>query len=881
MSDLQRASASLEAGEPQKALAELEPLESTATPDVALMIANARSMLGDSPGAARTLAGALARHPGKIPLVSQCARHLLDCGDIAAASALLEPLSNDTTPSLALMVARARAEAGDAAGAEAALIQSLERNSGHRTLMIELAKLHLDKGDSGAAMNLLASLGADDVPAVAMLSARAHAAVGNEHLALAVLEQALARHANDPGLIRQCARYRLKAGDAAGALALLAPLEMVAEPGTAVVISRARLKIEGAQSAADTLARALQRYPGNLELSRECARHRLTAGDAKGALALLAPLADVLPPQGLSQLARAALESGETGAAESIIVRALERFPGDPVLIGQLATLCLDSGRSREAVALLAQIEDIAPPAQLLVLAKARLFVGDVAGAEATLVRAVERFPDSAEALEGLASARLSVGNPIEALSLLDRVPEPRGIKWYSARARANESLGDLAAFEAAIRQGLAAFPDDLLLLSDLAKLLAAQSRLDEAGEVGMAIEEAAVSNPTHLDRFVSSYLVFGDARGAANIIARIVSKLEKAASSRTTATALIQLIPAARLLLPEIGVPIIKRILARLGRETVALSVEQQIAVATACAAVGDERRARQHLSAFALSVERAKDIIEAMSLAVWSNDEPAVEKLCDLLRDVPDVTRSTGESRACPFGNVRTFSERNLGALGFDVGGTDVAILFPGFYHVPSDLQSNVVQGVIARGVDVIRLFDMRRDVFLSGIGPSAGNRMQSADALKRLISSRGYGSVICVGTSGGGMPAALYGDAIGAERVVVFSTGTFFPADDDPLERRARGFLERVRKLGLDEDTDNLEIWRRPGTHPRFEIHFPSGNPQDARHALRMAEAPNVALHPVETASHDFFMKWSADALGAAITGSPSAAPSAHTG
>jgi hypothetical protein len=197
-------------------------------------------------------------------------------------------------------------------------------------------------------------------------------------------------------------------------------------------------------------------------------------------------------------------------------------------------------------------------------------------------------------------------------------------------------------------------------------------------------------------------------------------------------------------------------------------------------------------------------------------------------------------------------------------------VAVLFPGFYNTPSATQSKLVQGLIARGIDVVRLFDMRRDVFLSGIGPSAGNRAQSIDALKRLVSRRGYGRVICVGTSGGGMPAAVYGDAIGAERVVVFSTGTFFPPNDDPLERRARGFLERVRKLRLDDGSDNLEIWRRPGKHPRFDLHFPSGNPQDARHALRMAGAPNVFLHPVETASHNFFLMLSADALGAAIAG-----------
>jgi hypothetical protein len=213
----------------------------------------------------------------------------------------------------------------------------------------------------------------------------------------------------------------------------------------------------------------------------------------------------------------------------------------------------------------------------------------------------------------------------------------------------------------------------------------------------------------------------------------------------------------------------------------------------------------------------------------------------------------------------------DRELGAASYVVAAKEVAILFPGLYSATSISHQNIVLGLLARGTDVLRLNDMRRDVFLSGIGPFTSGRRESSAALKRFIAEHDYRRIIVVGTSGGGMPAAIYGDAIAADRIVVFSTGTFFPPYDDRLERRARAFLDKVRKPGLDIGTDNLEIWQRPGPHPPLHIHYPAGNPQDVRHAVRMKDAANVTLYPVETAQHNFYSMLSAEELAEAILGS----------
>jgi len=707
-------------------------------------------------------------------------------------------------------------------------------------------------------------------PDIALTIAKASAELGDISGAEQCLAKAIERFPNHIGLAEQCAQYRLKLGRPGDALMLLVPLEADARPFAAQMLARARAELGDTLAAAETLARAYVRHPESIGLAEQCARYRLKSGDAQGALAVLVPLTEILTAPALVVLARAAAEVGNIDQAETIIARGLERLPDDLVLTGHLAELRLDAGRSREAVALLARVEDSAGPAQVLLLAKARLFSGDPMGGLATLERGMERHPASPDLLEGLASARLAMGDANFALALLDRVPAPRDAKWFISRAQAYEVLGDVAGHEAAVRQGIEVFPGDLHLLAQLSKSLSSQGRLQEAAVVSASIEDNVIAKPDNIAGFVTSHFIFGDAQGAADLVSRIVSKLDSVELNRTSAKALIDLIAGARLLLPEIGVPILRRILARIDNRTAALNVEQQIVLATACGAAGDIAGLRAYLSALIPQMDRLKDIIEAVSLAAWADDAAALATLEGLLRKSFAGAQSSVD--AVSLEDARLFRDRELGAAGFSVEGRDVAILFPGLYSVPSVAQQKLVLGLLARGIDVVRLIDVRRDVFLSGIGPLAGGRQDSAAALKRFVSECGYRRSIIVGTSGGGMPAAIYGDAIGADRIVVFSTGTVFPPDDDPLERRARAFLDKVRKPGLDVGTDNLEIWQRPGPHPELHIHYPMGNRQDARHALRMREEPNVFLYPVETAQHNFYSTMSAEALADAVLGTP---------
>ncbi len=789
-------------------LAKLEARKDLATPQIARRIAKLKSELGDEPGAVETLAEAMRLYPDDLTLVEPYVRHKLRSGDAASTLTLLAPLELDAKPSTAILIARARAELGDVRGA------------------------------------------------------------------VETLAKAIARHPGNLPLVEFCARLRLKLGDAPGVINLLSPFEDNMDPNQAWTLAQARAQEDDAQAAADTLRRSLKRYPGDVDLAARCATFLLNAGDAKGVIAILAPMMERLSTSTLVVLAQATAETGDVAGGDSIIVRALERIPGDPVLTRHLAKSRLDGGRSREVVAMLSPSEDTAPPEQVMLLARARLFSGDPMGGLATLERAAVRFPENAAFIEGLAAARSTAGDAKGALAMLDQVPEPRGEGWFLARAQMLETLGDLVAFEATVLQGLAVYPADVPLLSQLSKFLSSHGRLDEARVVSATLEDSVVANPDKLDGLVTSYFVFGDAEGAAEFIGRILSKLETKKVGRRTTRALIDLIPATRLFRDDIGIPIIERILARLDARVV-LSLRQQVPTAIAHGIVGDYAGLRARVIAMMPKLERVKDVIEAISLAAWTNDLPTIAMLEDQFRNAVSSEQSvvvTSALKNVPSSDVRVFSDSELGAAGFDIGGADVVILFPGLYNVPQVVQQKLVLVPLARGTDVFRLFDMRRDVLLSGIGPGKPGRERSFAALKRLVAERSYRRVICVGTSGGGMPAAIYGDAIGAERVVVFSTGTFFPPDDDPLERRARAFLHKVRTTGLEIGSDNREIWQQPGRHPELHIHYPARNPQDARHALRMQGLPGVTLYPVESAQHGFFMTLSDEELAAAILGTP---------
>jgi Flp pilus assembly protein TadD len=778
----------------------------------------------------------------------------------------LEPLESEATPDIALSIAKLRAELGDTHEAEQTLVRAIARYPNHTELAEQCAYIRLSLGQADGALLLLVPFEPDARPYVALMIARARAELGDMLAASETLIKALTRHPGHLGLIEQCAQYQLKLGQAAGALALLAPLEVDARPAIAFMIARARAELGDPSGAAETLANAFKRHPGDLSLAEHSARYRMKSGDAKGALAILVPLNDQLAAPALAVMARAASEIGDPVQAEAIIMRGLQTHPNDLVLTEHLARLCLDAGRSRDAVTLLAQIEPDAEPAQLLLLAKARLYSGDPMSGLATLELGVERYPENSDLLGGLASARLSMGDAKSALLLLDRVPEPRDVRWFIARAQSFEVLGDVAGHEAAIRQGLISFPADLYLQSELSKSLASQGRLEEAAAVKGAIEDNVVAKPDNIAGFVTSHFIFGDAQGTADLISRVVAKLEAAEISRASIKALIDLIAGARLLLPEIGVPILRRIIARIDGHAAALSVEQLILLATASGAAGDVEALRRYLVFLIPRLELVKDIIETLSLAAWADDRSAIAAIEETFQR----TVAGADVNASKIQNVRLFSDKELGVGGFDIGGRAVAFLFPGLYSLPSVTQEKIALAMLARGIDFVPMMDMRRDVLLSGIGPSTSGREESFAALKRFIAQRGYQRVIAIGLSGGGMPAAIYGDAISADRIVVFSTGTFFPPNDDRLERRARAFLDKVRKPGLDVGSDNLEIWKSPGAHPPLHIHYPAGNRQDARHALRMAAAPNVFLYPVQTAQHDFYSTLGTEQLVRAILG-----------
>src|SRR5215469_12811699 len=168
-------------------------------------------------------------------------QHLSDDAENARATlAQIGQHEDDASPEVALRIARAKSELGDASGAGETLAKAIARHPGHLGLVTLYAQNKLGLGDAAGALALLVPLEAEANPSIAKMIARARSESGDVRGAAETLTKSILRHPDDLTLVEQCARYRLNSGDAAAAVVLLAPLEAGASPGLAKMIARAR-----------------------------------------------------------------------------------------------------------------------------------------------------------------------------------------------------------------------------------------------------------------------------------------------------------------------------------------------------------------------------------------------------------------------------------------------------------------------------------------------------------------------------------------------------------------------------------------------------------------------------------------------------------------
>jgi Flp pilus assembly protein TadD len=160
--------------------------------------------------------------------------------------------------------------------------------------------------------------------------------------------------------------------------------------------------------------------------------------------------------------------------AESLLQRAVDRSPGDPVVLAGRAFVLITSGRSEEGIADLRRAQSVEPVVAWLAgdLGLMYLYAGDLPAAATACERAITLEPGVLHPLSCALTARLSLGDTTMALrharrlaEMLggdqrtvpdDGVPDRRGalnqfLTWRVAHARQVLAKEPLAAFSAAL----------------------------------------------------------------------------------------------------------------------------------------------------------------------------------------------------------------------------------------------------------------------------------------------------------------------------------------------------------------------------------------------------------------------------------------------
>lgn len=411
-------------GAPPEALAQArraaDRLEQDEKGSVEALATRLAVTLATTPGAATAplesaLDQAAQGRPPDAEIVALIAAAALARGDLPRAGALygqleaLEPAGPRVIHGQGLV----RAARRDAAGAKTAFEKALASAPEHLASRIELAALAEAAGDAAGAEAQLGPLLAP--PAAAKLGPAERARALAIRAALLARSAATSAEADkafeaavqaDGRLVEvriALARYRLRRGDAAGAVAALDPVaqEAAAKPALAAMRIRALAAAGRLLDAASVAEAALQKFPGDPAILLAQAASLESSGKPDEAAALYRDAAARDPAAFEPRLAlgRIALARGDTARAATEIAAAVEKGPREPAAHTALGELEAAQGRAPAAEAAFRAalaIDAEYAPAEIG-LAKLALARGDAAGARARLQRALAADPRGVE----------------------------------------------------------------------------------------------------------------------------------------------------------------------------------------------------------------------------------------------------------------------------------------------------------------------------------------------------------------------------------------------------------------------------------------------------------------------------------------------------
>ena len=284
----------------------------------------------------------------------------LRMGRTADAEETLRPLiaQSPPNPMATAILAEIRMRNGDSEAGVSLMEQGLARNSENSRLKLQLAAAYLSTGDARRALQVLDTVGEQDMSAARdRLRVIATAALQGPSSIARELEAATKRHPEDLDLLLMAAAYAANTGH----------------------VDEAR----------EQLRNALESHPHNLPL--------------------------------LQALARLEISAGRPAEAEKLVKEALEKAPNDPVLMALMAAIASQRGQESEVDAWLNRAR-MANPGSLdvsLALARRAMVRGEATEARRILSEAVRQAPTDIGARVVLAELVASQGDTPQALAQL------------------------------------------------------------------------------------------------------------------------------------------------------------------------------------------------------------------------------------------------------------------------------------------------------------------------------------------------------------------------------------------------------------------------------------------------------------------------------
>ena len=488
----------LRQGQYVKALETLKPLLTSTPPwsEALALAGEAELRLGRHESAERYFTKAAQLDPGNDRLTASAAMARLGGGDALTALADLQQLSvksKDTFSDELIFAARMKRREYDAALTTLdAMIVKQPGKASHNELR---GRVHLARRDLPAARKSFEQALVADPAMFAAVSSLAEIDVkeGKTDQAIARLRASVKADPRNPNALMTLAFYlaRDKPGSAAEVKKLYA--DAVAAAPTApeprlrqIDFAMKQRQFKEALQAAQEGAAAV---PWDASILDAVGQAQMRAGDLEQAATTFRKLATALPesPEPYLRLAELYLAAGRRDQAESATIKALELDPTRVEAQVSLVDIIMGSGGGKGGIERLRSITRANPkqPLGYVLEAQFHLKKQDVEAAAAVLREGLAKT-DSPELAARLYGLLMKAKRSAEAdrFGVAWMRQHPKDLAFENLQANVDISRGDARSAEPRLRRVVAAYPNDVLALNNLAEVL---SKTGKAGAVDFA----------------------------------------------------------------------------------------------------------------------------------------------------------------------------------------------------------------------------------------------------------------------------------------------------------------------------------------------------------------------------------------------------------